>query len=606
MDMHSVAIATALGFSKQDDEHDRMQTFEIRARIVRRQALTAAMLQMLLRFLRVASLTWATVVVLGGFVGDVTQWDFYLVTALLLAESFRLFLLRIDAKLLPRIPAGKEVFLRDAIFIDWQHVVATIIDFVIQHISASISVVCFGLIVHRLAHVNSHPFSNDTANLAPSLWIFYILAITNTLIGYISAMRRVYWRCRRLFKTPKSDQLVDDNSLTAFYDVIYEKAIGFGVLEATEVDLVDFAFRKMADDLKGGIHPQVVEKMNREMIDYLYNRHGGISMACEFLKGWDLWRRVAAASLPGFWISQKRIEMQKDLFWRLRDRMYGADKDAETAIRSVQNLAANWAEKHAHHEQEHPLLADDPGAGCNVVDTLVDLILKHIRPTLFFQVKALAACCRHPLVLEHLFQQHNLQISHKAHSSAGIPKDEIGKMLEELVFSIHEGRFGGAHSRAASPGLSDEYAEHHELRCPHQRSRLEALCMTLCSVIYRSNATIRIATRIYAIEILLYVLLHGNQLIRDNTMNVLIDMVDGMILPATDKDISIEADEIKAMETVRCWLSLEEFQAWSEFRVVDMTDGSYSSLSKESINNVVRCIREKITARIHGHSDGNG
>ncbi|MCO5583076.1 hypothetical protein L7F22_036983 [Adiantum nelumboides] len=51
----------------------------------------------------------------------------------------------------------------------------------------------------------------------------------------------------------------------------------------------------------------------------------------------------------------------------------------------------------------YPFLINDPAAGSNVVDTLVDLLLEPIRPTLVFQLRALEACCHHPQVIRHLY-----------------------------------------------------------------------------------------------------------------------------------------------------------------------------------------------------------
>ncbi|KAH7387293.1 hypothetical protein KP509_16G015200 [Ceratopteris richardii] len=208
------------------------------------------------------------------------------------------------------------------------------------------------------------------------------------------------------------------------------KKQSLGGRKAKKMDLTDLGFRTIAASMKRGNHPLAVRQYSERLNDYIYNQPGCGRRVCEYLKSENLWLRAAAASLPGFWVTQRKITSQKELYWRIREVMHGGDKDAECVIssvqfRSVQFLATHWIEKRVDHKHEYPFLLGDPVSGTNMVDTLVYTVSQRIRPTLSFQVKALAACCRDHLVLERFYRSLDLELVPETGDSEPIPKGEV-------------------------------------------------------------------------------------------------------------------------------------------------------------------------------------
>ncbi|KAH7315116.1 hypothetical protein KP509_21G035100 [Ceratopteris richardii] len=526
-------------------EHQAKESFEEEASRVKLQALWSATMNKYLNFLCVALLTWATVVVLGGFVGDLSAWDFYLVTVMAFAQILQLFILRVNTRLLPYIIFTNKTVSKQRFDFDWQHVLAKLLYIYVQ---VAITCICTGFLcatVLRVSKIRSHPLPHGTRNLAHSLWIFYTLAFILSIVGILSALFRV------------SYESIRHRNLDGYYDMILREAARHGLVEASKVQLADCAFAKICESLKAGVHPLVVQRNNRQLIHYLYSQRGGICMACEILKSGDLWMRAAAACLPGFWVGEQTIKMQNELFWGLREVMYGGDVDAEFAISSVQYLAGSWSDKISDLDQKHPFLADDPMAGTNIVDTLVEIILRKIRPTLSFQIKALAACCRHPLVLQHFYQNHVRELSTAIDTSERTSRSNIGRRLEVLVVSEEQRRLE-----------RKDCAVNNQSNSLLHKSKLERLCMKLCDIISPSKNIVSIGTKIHAMELLLSLLLYGNNSVQNDALQVLVTIAESMV-GAIGQNISpIDLESIKSMERVRCLLSLEQVQEWHKMEVL--------------------------------------
>ncbi|KAH6556418.1 hypothetical protein KP509_1Z180600 [Ceratopteris richardii] len=577
-----------------DEDIERMERFARAARRRKTLALCAATVHRFARFCRILSVTWATGVLLGGFVSNLSRWDFYLVTGLLISEAARFFLLQGKDKVLPLISSKELTFSKRFVFVWVQRLWKMRLESGVQFVNLNICALSLKLVRYRLHITHKQPFSDsNTKNLESSLEIFYTLAIILSCIGFASATARLFWH---VILAPHTT--VHENSLIAYFDATYREAIVRGIVEANEMQLTDFAFTKISTDLEGGLHPLVVERLNKELIHLLYSQNGAIAMTCEYLKSEKVWRRAAAASLPGFWVMENKITLQKQLFWRLRESMYGGDMDAESAINSVRLLAADWDARKVDLGQEYPFLVDDPLAGGNILETLVDIILQKIRPTLCSQVMALAACCRHHLVLDHFYQKLMSEVSLKRDSPELITQEKAQEMLQKLViFALNHSLVGNQTSDeevTVASGERDNYNEENLIL----RRRLGQLCMKLCEIVCPSKSSICLVTKIYASEALVSLFLHSARPICCSYNCVLKGMVDRIMASRTLRGQKIELEDVKAMERVRQLLSLEKFPEWRQFHVLGMWDVLDDSYVESEVEKTRRSVRHLVVPNI--------
>ncbi|KAH7365225.1 hypothetical protein KP509_18G015300 [Ceratopteris richardii] len=570
------------GGGSRDRNHES-SGFEARAHNAKSKAILVAALHKLSGVLGIMALTWATVVLLGGFVSDVSTWDFYLITSLLLAESSRLFIIQSFIKLVSRILYREKRKPQDFQFTDKQSDFASRLNFAGQASSGGVALVCLVLTISRLAKLGSSPFSSGEGpkHIVQSLWIFYITVILNSIIAVLSASLHLLFRPFRTIKdTSHRDK--QETSLAAFYDKIYRTAIEQGTTVAGEIDLLDFTFQKIAGDLKRNIRPLIVRSLNKEMIKFMYTG-AGIDMACQYLRGDDLWKRIAAANLPGFWNEEVNIEKKHELFWSLRDRVSSLADDGIASLNSVQSLARCWSLD--NKGGDHPFLmnsaADDGG---NVLDTVVNLLLTK-RSSLLFKARAFAACCRDSRVLNYLYDEH-ARTSEQAMNRA-----EINGRLNELVvkkvtkddLDVELGKDNRRKEQKVA-GNDDRSA-----------STLEKLCTTLAGAISPRSKNVIIFARIYSARALMLLLQHAQHTSECKAAKTLKNWVGSRIQPEPTIDKGgkigyyVEAD-IVAAEKVRQWVGITEACNWSSMKVVDM-DNWYTELRREEIEAIVSAAR---------------
>ncbi|KAH7387291.1 hypothetical protein KP509_16G015000 [Ceratopteris richardii] len=553
------------------------QEFRNRLRHAKEVALKAAFLHPVLNILdlvwranaallltRGIEFTVATLRRAASFESTHTQWDFYLVTGVLIAHTLRLRPVQTWKKILS--DADEENAYSRAL----PH-------FCHRHLSLFANITTFISLILRVYHIDyrrAHPFSGrDPLDLMSSLFILYILEITLFCIHLLYLILMYFGDLCHM----KKNVIHEDYIVSLYLTEIFKEAGASGRIKAKEMDLTELGFRTIAASMRRGNNPLAVRQYSERLIDYIYNQPGCIRRVCEYLKSEKLWLRAAAGSLPGFWATQRKITLQTELFWRLREVMHGGDKDAECAIRSAQFLAAHWIDNRVDLKQEYPFLVDDPDAGTNIVDTLVNIVSQRTRPTLSFQVKALAACCRHHLVLEYFYHKLDLELVHeRGHSERPIAKGEVGKMLHELVISATVHTLGGdrtcSANETAEPEGRNDYSQENVSKQLILRSRLGHLCMKLCEIIDPSNRNICFITKIHASEALVRLLLHGRSPIDDDRRRVFEDMVNGIMAPETRDSQKIELQDVKAMERVRQLLSLDEFSGWNQFQVSGIDD----------------------------------
>ncbi|KAI5067642.1 hypothetical protein GOP47_0018170 [Adiantum capillus-veneris] len=555
---------------QQQQQQNEAPSFDDRASRAKMNALLVAGLQLLSRFMGYCALTWATVVLLGGFAPALRLLDFYLISSLLLAEGMRLFIVQTFSKLLSRAFFRERPLPEDFEFDDRQASHTLRLDLLGQSLSfilaaASLVSTCVRLVLasqygYPLSETTPDPTQGPSLNLPPALLIFYIIVLCNSIFAVLSSVLRPILRLCYDGSTGLSTLAtlsaacfsqrrdLQEDSLISFQDEVYRIAVDMGLPEADRVDILDFAFTKLAGDYKRNIRPPLIKKLNKDMIRHLYKGKHGIAMACDYLKGaGDMWKQIAAANLPGLWVEESRIESQVALFWALRERMFGAGKDAESALNSVEALGRAWAGLPFLNKQ-YPFLLKDPATNSTVVDTLVELLLEPIRPTLLFQVRAFEACCRHPHVRHHLYGA--------ATRCAALQRLILPRLMTGTVrLEIGEGL-----------------------------SRLEKLCCKLQAIVAGGAGDTWQATNIYAGNALVALLCDGGkeELGLDIKFNFA-TTVNSRIRPAEAANRGgrsppyFWAADVEVVERLRFRLGLDPYgDQWAQTRIID-TDGNVIS-----------------------------
>ncbi|KAI5068731.1 hypothetical protein GOP47_0017076, partial [Adiantum capillus-veneris] len=554
------------------------KAFEDKIHSAKRGALLVAGLQLLSRFAGFFALTWATVVLLGGFASVLRLLDFYLITILLLLEGIRLFIVQLFSK--PLIHDSGQP--SQAMALDVPHIAALV--FLLATTSLVLTIV--RLILSRSHHLSEKIPSTVQSNLPTSLYVFYSLVVINATLAMASALRRplnrelcdrnqISWGQLLQIHRSSAQELamdhINQNSLKCYHDEVYMTAMEVGLREANQLNFLDFAFKKLGWDYKRSIRPETVMELNRDMISYLYHNKQGIAMAFEHLKSGDVWQQQVAASLPGFWAKEGSwVQSQMALLWALRERIYGGGKDADAALNSIECLGEKLTAKMTREDRsgeippQHPFLMNDPTAGTNVVDTLVQLLLETMRPNLLFQVRAFEACCRHPHVLCHLFSAdvQQLQEAGEDHAEA-----TICGALQDVIVGTNSGAGAGS-----LVGLG---------------SKLQMLCCKLHSVVAprpaqaaRRGAVPTVqwpapTTKIYAASSLMTLLCYGRedfmrQQTRDFVAAVVKEGIDpaGWIGPYGRRRNLIRMKDLMVMENLRWRLGLDAYRGWSEVRLL--------------------------------------
>ncbi|KAI5083068.1 hypothetical protein GOP47_0002811 [Adiantum capillus-veneris] len=421
------------------------KAFELKVEKAKNGALLVAVLHLLSRFFGYCALTWATVVLLGGFSSSLRILDFFLISCLLLLEGARLFIVQVFSKILSKTFFRESHRPEDFEFKDMQYSKANRMDMYGQAISGILAIASFISTMVRFGLHGDPPLSgvgsDKNRNLVYALYAFYLLVILNSFLGLSSAVLRPFLRAR-CDGVPTNNSLIKQNSLMRFHDEVYRMAMNDGIVEADQLDILEFAYAKLSSDYKRNIRPPLMKAQNKDLFCYLYHNQQGIAMTCEYLSSTDVWKQLVAANLPGFWAEEPRIESQVALFWALQKRVYGAGKDAESALNSIEFLGQTWA--NLAESKTYPFLINDPASGKNIVDTLVYLLLDPIRPTLLFQLRAFEACCRNTQVLQHIFGGRSpqeaqglcqqLQGMIAGNQQHGIPEAEAN--LREICFKL--------------------------------------------------------------------------------------------------------------------------------------------------------------------------
>ncbi|KAI5059735.1 hypothetical protein GOP47_0026054 [Adiantum capillus-veneris] len=521
------------------------ERFEASVTRAKSGALLVAALHLLSRFFGCCALTWATVVLLGGFSTSLRSLDFFLVSALLLLEGARLFIVQVFSKILSKTLFRESHRPEEFLFKDTQYDKANCLDILGQAISFIFVSVNLVITVGRFSLTGGYALSGDDSsknwNTVYALYIFYVLVMVNSSLAILSALIRPSLR-RRCDCQPSDKTSIQQNCLLSFHDEVYKTALGMGFPEADQLDILEFAYTKLSSDFKRNIRPPLIKAQNKDLICYLYHNQQGIALTCEYLKGADVWNMLVAANLPGFWAEEQRIEHQIALFWALRKRMYGAGKDAESALNSIECLAQTWSAMPM--SKPYPFLINHPASTINIVDTLVQLLLEPIRPTLLFQLRAFEACCQNTQVLQHLY--------------GGRSPQEAQELCQQLQATIA----GGQHEIA-------------EVMLPE-------MCRKLFK--YVSEKGIWMTTKIYAGNALLSLLCYGMGELGEDVIKTLQGPVEEFIDPARARGEEGKLpyfwfNDMIVVEKIRRKLQLPRYLWWEGVRIRS-PDGAELSLER--------------------------
>ncbi|MCO5610045.1 hypothetical protein L7F22_064280 [Adiantum nelumboides] len=270
--------------------------FEEQVRSSKKHALLVAGLQLASRFLGFCALTWATVVLLGGFAAALRLLGFYVISILLLLEGARLFIVHIFSKLLSRALFRELHRPEDFQFIDRQAIEAVRLDLMGQGLSLLLAAASLTSAIVRLSlTAHGHPLSENTvpaspgrsrSNLPASLRIFYAMVICNSTSAFASSSLRPLLRpcypgnacvslAACLFR--RSRPCSQQDSLMCFHDEVYKTAIEMGLPEAERLEILEFGFTKLASDYKRNIRPPLIRELNKDLIQYMYNSQYGMA-----------------------------------------------------------------------------------------------------------------------------------------------------------------------------------------------------------------------------------------------------------------------------------------------------------------------------------------
>ncbi|MCO5591991.1 hypothetical protein L7F22_045984 [Adiantum nelumboides] len=420
------------------------------------QAMAGALLHKITACVGAATLTWATVVVMGGFASAVPIPDFIQVTFLVIFICCSLGLALLSSKLVTRKSLYRgsldpvslcydDKRLKIVIFYQFISIVVqlafilpsasiaisslkrpefedikivTLLQSALQHAPVanggdeSSSVVSdLQACLHKCA---SSSASNNTIssiascvrlcypkpsatidNLQVALYIFFLLVV-GTCGSALSCVLYITTECARLW--PKKQEL----SLKKYHDEVMSRALHVSFVEADEFDVKDFFLRGLGEDLAiRNIAPLEVMWQNSELINYLYNHPKGVEMVNEWLVSDNSMRQQTAANLVGFWARRHNLEKNTSMLCKLAEKLGLPGKTAEAAANGLGALAA----KQWRGRENSPLLnikvTCDDGNLRNVVEKVLYLILEKRLSTLQVYVR----------LLGHLFMSHSVLTS---------------------------------------------------------------------------------------------------------------------------------------------------------------------------------------------------
>ena len=390
---------------------------------MKKKALSAAALYKLSRYADICSLTWATVVLLGGFASSLKKPDFYLVSFLLLLQALQFTVSSTFQSLLfahlfqeshhPNTFAHKDLQYNWASIV---HIVGQILGF---FFAAAVLVATFfrlAILPRLVSSLSSQSIHAIAPNMFASLGGFYVLLMITSSIAILASLFNLVHRTSS-----------HDPAVVAFYDHIYRLAIDSHLASAYSMHPLSFALAKLRTDFERGIKPIVIQTCNKGLIDYIHKVPCGVEMAFQDLNSEDIYKQLVAVNLARFWAKEPRMEKQVGYFVEIAKKLIRPEKLGEAAAHTLEYLAENWVDyqvltkppapeenvsgtdghvavnvtRQSRPPKRHPFLEGvvDSWSGKTIVDELVELVVKPWRTSLVFQLRALESCCRNRQVV---------------------------------------------------------------------------------------------------------------------------------------------------------------------------------------------------------------
>ncbi|KAH7387400.1 hypothetical protein KP509_16G021300 [Ceratopteris richardii] len=514
------------------------------------------------------ALTWATAVILGGLVSDISTLDFVFVSSLAFLQSLRLFVTEMFAKLISFFRFNEHKDPTRFEFVDKQPQIQSRVSLVGRVLGALFAFICLVGTGYRFCYIPFHPFDSDKQNLTISMYIFYVLVLITSAIALPSYLLdevnlQSIWRISCLSDTY-------DNSLAAFYNSVYKTAIDESMTKAEDLQLLEFGFNKIKEELNRNIRPPLVEILNRRMLMFMCSVKG-VAMACANMNSADPVKVTAAANLPGLWRGVENVETYQDLFWRLRDRVHGSGDDGIGALNSVTALARHWSEK-PENDNDHPFLIKNFVDQANVLDTIVQLLLIKSRSSVVFRVRALEACCRDRRIRVHLYEQSGSRFAPGIRESSARISEEIQNYL--MGGNAGETReFGGI--------------------------ILVKLCKKLVDFVH-TGRRVRFTSRIYSARALHSLLLHGDNSLNEAFKNWWKEAIgQKFTLQHASNTDHFYREDIEAAEQVMGLLDVANFD-WTHFKVMEPAHKGEPCLRKmdrQEVQDLVKGLRSQYAQR---------
>lgn len=446
--------------------------FEKKLRATFKVALVAALLHKSTAWLGAGALTWATVVLMGGFASAVAVSDFILVTLLVLAIACLLALARFFSKLVTKktLSTGSLDPVR-LTYRDKQPGLVRKIGIVSCVVQFCLILPCLCLATRSIqrpefktvyfhyfrAQVAGTPLqaclqaclistasttvmascarsclgddqNNASGNLQVCLFTFFLLVIFTCSFAALCLLyilgAKAWWRLRSGSRSV---------SLRRYHDEVLSRALHLGLVEADEFDAKAFLLLALGEDLAlRNIGPLEVKKRNADFVKYLYHHPKGVEMVHQGLESEDTLMQQTAANMVGFWAKEPGVEKQAALLSRLADKLGQPGKAAEGAANSFSSLAAAWAEykqlepcpllniycestitTRSQAASPRPPSPTTTTATANVVDTVINLVLERWAPTLQVYLRALDSFFMSSSVLGNLDQNQRRRLDDK-------------------------------------------------------------------------------------------------------------------------------------------------------------------------------------------------
>eukprot|EP00249_Psilotum_nudum_P025033 c29355_g1_i5 orf=974-2401(-) len=365
--MGGVGIRVQEKDESKRDRDDIIKDYERNLAEASRAAYVVAGLQSVTCFLGLCSLTWATVVLLGGFASTLVAWDFYAVTCLLLLDAGRyataVFFSKIVTKKLimqTQNPANLQFVDPQRLLADRMRNIAVIGQLLFVFPS-------FVLPIVRLKSGNYQRSAESTQpNLDVSLRIFYVIVLINAGITVGAILYSLLHR-----RSP-------DETIQRYYDEVLWRALDMGILEADNFEFFEFAFKLQCQDYSRNVQRKVVSEVCKNLIKYLYAHRKGVEVVGLRLQSSDAYEQQAAASIVGIWAQDDEIDPNKlppSLLTVLADKL-GTGQTGWEAAHSFSVLATRL------DPQKFESISNSSGR--KILDILIDLVDESTSSSLVF------------------------------------------------------------------------------------------------------------------------------------------------------------------------------------------------------------------------------